>query len=231
MSDAIIRAVEATLKDLETAFAKSPTFFYTENDLVCWFVAELIPRLPDRGVSRDVEGQLHRLVHTEYPTPFRCKMDDGSFSIREDHERTQAGGGYSRGHFDIVILNPEFVARHNYQQLKAQNYHVFRQDVWDARVQGEAMLLYAIEFYFSRDPIPSLSAVDRCVQAIVQDADKLVGAKSLAYEGFVSKVQHMAFLKGASAAMNTEIQGRLAGRSDILLVCAPCCSASPLAGS
>lgn len=221
VSDAIIRAVEATIIDLESAFSRTPTFFYTENDLVCWFVAELVPRLPERGVVYDKDGLPHRLVHTEYPTPFRSDMKGGTFTVRAKHERTKSGRGYSRAHFDVVILNPEFVARHNYHQLKAQNYKVFREDVWDARVHGESMLLYAIEFYFSRDPTPSLAAVERCVKTIVQDADKLVGAKSPDYEGFVTKVQHIAFVKGSSAAMNSEIRTRLAGRPDIRLVFAP----------
>ncbi len=120
-----------------------------------------------------------------------------------------------------MVLNPAFVGRHTYHQLKAQDYEVFRNDVWDARLQGEPMLLYAIELYFWRDPIASSAAAERCVQDIVQDADKLVGARLPAYEGFVEKTQHMAFLKGPGDDRRSEIEEAMKGRCDVKTVFAP----------
>ncbi len=96
MSEAITNAVEETIEALRRTFEATPTLFYTENDLVCWFVADLVPRLPDGGLAPDAEGKPHRLVHTEFPTPFRCDMRDGGFCIREDYERTEEGGRFRR---------------------------------------------------------------------------------------------------------------------------------------
>jgi hypothetical protein len=213
-----MKEVEDTIEALAEKFKEAPTWFYTETDLVCWFVGDLNNRLGDGKSACDKYGLAHQLVHTEFPTPFRCDMRSGGFCIKKDDERTDNNGGFRRGHFDIVVLNPAFVASHTYHQLKAQDYAVFIKDVWDARQQGLSMLHYAVEFYFSRDPIASTAGSQRHITGIRQDAEKLKGARSPEYEGFVAKTQHIAFLKGASGERRREIEEAIGSEEGIRTV-------------
>lgn len=73
-------------------------------------------------------------------------------------ELCETGG---RGHYDLVILNPEFVAKHSIDEVIAKNFKRCKVDVEDH-------LLSAIEFKFI---INSLSANVRA--EIVKDFKKL----------------------------------------------------------
>jgi hypothetical protein len=222
MSEQIIKAVDDTIKALKATFEKTPTLFYTETDLVCWFTADLNGRLETLQEEADHSDLLHRIVHTEYPTPFRCDMSGGRFRWAADDERTVNNGLHSRGHIDIIVLNPAFIACHTYDQLKAQNYKTFTSDVLGASNNARPMLLYAIEFFFARDEIKLSrgekkdSAACRCANAIRQDADKLLRAKKA--PGFVTHIQHMAFIKGTGTDVRAMIERELDGRKEIMLV-------------
>lgn len=222
MRDAIDDAVHSTIEALVETFLAKPTLFYTEHDLVIWFAAELNARLAEMGEVTDRDGLPHRLVHAEYPTPFRCDMKNGGFIPKTEDDRTPTGGKYRRGHIDIAVLNPKFIARHTYQQLKAQNFEVFTRDVWDAKQEGEPMLLHAIEFYLSRDEIKLSRGKDRaagakrCARAILQDAKKVEEAARMT--GFVSSTKSLAFLKGTGKAVQAMIREAVGERPGIELV-------------
>jgi len=207
---------KAALDDLIEVFQKSPTLFYTENDLVCWMAAKLNDFLGDNGVVLDKDGLPHRLVHTEYPTPFRCSMAKQTFQIRDEEERTPKGGKYGRAHFDVVVLDPEFVAGHRYVQLNGQNLGLLQAEVFNSWTGP--MLAYAIEFHFSRKVIHRGSVAGK-VRDIEQDAMKLEAVKG--WNEFVAKTQHVAFLKDAGKVGQTLIQEALKERGGIRLVFAP----------
>ena len=84
-----------TLNALITTFKATPTFFFTENDLVCWLATSLNAALGEDGFARDRDGHRHMLVHTEYPTPFRCKMEHGGFEPKRLRTAGMKGGDIS----------------------------------------------------------------------------------------------------------------------------------------
>lgn len=115
----IIDAVDKTIKELCDAFQSRPTLFYTENDIVCYAYSLLRKNIPTL-VSHDKDGRDHLLVHGEYPTPFRCDMGGSKFEIKKDNKTTPRGGKYQRGHYDIVVLSPDFIGQHAFNEIKGQ---------------------------------------------------------------------------------------------------------------
>ena len=152
-------------------------------------------------------------------------MRNGGFALKPEGDRTEGGGKFRRGHLDIVVLNPTFVARHTYQQLKAQNFELFIRDVWNGRDEAESMLLHAIEFYLFRDEIKESRGADqtlaarRCAKAIIQDADKLDAAAAM--PGFAATTLHVAFLKGTGETVGRMIEDAIGQRKGIRLIFAP----------
>ncbi len=125
-SQLIINTVESSIKELCAVFEKSPTLFYTESDIVCCYYHLLLNSLPSNE-AQDKEGLKHSLIHREYPTPFRCDMGENRFEIKSDDDRTPRGGKYQRGHYDIVILNPDFISQNSFDVIKAQNYELYKE--------------------------------------------------------------------------------------------------------
>jgi hypothetical protein len=183
MKEQIIKAVDDTINALRSTFEKKPTLFYTERDLVCWFTEDLNRRLGRLKEAADSSGLLHRLVHTEYPTPMRCSMADGDCRVMQETDRTENKRRYRRGHLDIVVLNPAFIQHHDYKALKAQHYDHYKHYVLPQSQGLEPMMLFAVEFFLARDEIKPSNGTDKalaarkCAQAIRQDADKLVAAR------------------------------------------------------
>ena len=146
--------------------------------------------LGDMSNANDLEGKSHRLVHTEYPTPFRCHMAGGIFEPKTDEDCMRDKKRHGRGHLDVVVMNPDFIAAYDYHLLKAQHFEAYKSQVL-AAPKCTPMLIYAVEFYLSRDEIkqsrgPNKTlAAHRCAQGIFQDAKKLDAAKG--YPGFVEK--------------------------------------------
>ena len=153
--------------------------FFTENDLVCHFYHCLVNRL---GSSANVEcgdGTATSIVHTEYPTPFRCDMSHSQFAIKGDGDTTPGGGRYQRGHYDLVLINPGAISRLSVQTLRGQNYEKFKEEVLQSSDDSLfPILLHAFEFMLIRHDIrvggqPQRS-VERHCGLICQDFQKLL---------------------------------------------------------
>ena len=96
-------ALENAVHKLLDEFVQEPYTFFTEADAVVRF-HQLVDDAPE--LSRRVQtgdGYEISLAHREYPTFFR-------FDDRDPKERLESRG--SRGHYDTVVLNPDFVAAH-----------------------------------------------------------------------------------------------------------------------
>ena len=95
--------LETAIGKLIAEFKQTPYTFFTEADAVVRF-HELLSEDPafSRGV-RTADGHEISLVHREYPTFFR-------FDDRNPTERL--GPPARRGHYDTVILNPDFITAH-----------------------------------------------------------------------------------------------------------------------
>lgn len=215
MQQEIINAVDGSIEALIRLFQREPTRFFTENDLVCCFHRFLHEALEAMRVAtaNDKDGLPHDLIHCEYPTPFRCDMKNKGFQRRTDEDRTPRGKGYKRGHYDIVVLNPAFVARHSYSEIKCQDYGEFLVTVASTLIEVEPMLLYGVEFDYSRDTIkPSRGndwekAAKAFVAEVLQDTAKLTA--SIAMAGFMKKAAMLAFTKGTSGKVIDLIRSSL----------------------
>jgi len=193
----ILNIVDTEIENLCAAFRKTPTLFYTEDDIVCYFYSLLQPRL-EKYQQKDASGKLHSLIHKEYPTPFRCDMSDGKFRKTTDDEKTENKGSYRRGHFDIVILNPVFVHEFDYHTIKAQNYKDFIAKMGEQYNRCKyPLVLYGIEFMYSRDIIKKSKgkdpekAIKDYADKIIQDTDKLKEAQN---NGFMKKCRMLSFI-------------------------------------
>ncbi|MBN2001898.1 MAG: hypothetical protein JXA21_00970 [Anaerolineae bacterium] len=104
--------LEIAIRTLANEFLQTPYTFFTEADAVSHFQLLLEN---DPVINRKVESQdkfVTDLVHREYPTFFR---------FSDKNPTTRLGSPASRGHYDTVILNPEFVAAHPIEVVTNRN--------------------------------------------------------------------------------------------------------------
>ncbi|MCD6423035.1 MAG: hypothetical protein J7L42_02830, partial [Elusimicrobia bacterium] len=197
-----------------------PTLFFTENDLVCYFYAILRPKL---GVFNDQDGHKHSLIHTEYPTPFRCNMSNNKFELKKDNTRTEKGRKYRRGHYDIVVLNPDFIKQYSYVAIKAQDYKLYKLKVLSVNNIDGPPILYGVEFMFSRDPLKfsrgndKEKGIDKFVKKVIQDADKLLASKEIEGFKFMAQIKMLIFIKGSSKEIRSLLRDKLSDRDEIIL--------------
>lgn len=218
---AISRSVDKSISGLTELFKTDATRFFTENDLVCTFHRLVHDALTEIGLDTvtDQDRRPHNLIHCEYPTPFRCDMGGRRFEIKTDDCRTPRGKKYKRGHFDIAVLNPTFVASHPYHVIKGQKYKEFCSTVRPAFNESEPVVLYGVEFVFRRDEIkPSKGpdpekAANEFVAEVAQDAAKL--EEAVRHPGFMKAGLTLAFVKGTSERLMETIRRQLAGLSGI----------------
>jgi len=201
LQEEIINAVDSSIESFVTSFVNEPTRFFTENDLVCCFHRHLHNTLDQMGVATvlDKNKLPSSLVHCEYPTPFRCDMKKRRFIRKDDEERTEGGGKFKRGHYDIVVFNPEFIGCHSYLEIKGQKYSDFLRVVIPKMTESESAVLYGVELVFSRAPIPKSNGNEAAmafVADVLQDTAKLTA--SIAMPGFMKKAAMLAFTKGTS---------------------------------
>jgi hypothetical protein len=54
-------------------------------------------------------------------------MQRYNFRVTSDKEQTSRGGLYKRGHYDLVIFNPEFIKNHKLDVVCGKNYQKLSQ--------------------------------------------------------------------------------------------------------
>jgi hypothetical protein len=115
---------ERALANLEMAFRDTPRRFFTEQDLKAHLFQLVETALSRRGMLffETTDKQKVSLLHLEYPTPFRCNMSDHDFVKVQETDKTSNGGLYRRGHFDLVVLNPQFVKESDLVTVSGKNY-------------------------------------------------------------------------------------------------------------
>ena len=106
---------------LRATFHQHPDWFFTEHDIhsVLYNIAK--EELQQNGIMTEKTIDRHRviLVHHEYPTPFRCYMKGYNFELRDYKP-------YKRGHYDLIILNSEFVKNYKLDVVCGKDYQKFR---------------------------------------------------------------------------------------------------------
>jgi len=136
---------------LQTTFKSCPHCFFSEHDIHSTLYSITKKELKQLGIDSQTTRDRYKtsLVHHEYPTPFRCDMHGNMFRrpVQED-ERTQKGGLYKRGHYDLVIFNPEFVTNHELDIVCGKNYQKLRSVLPKLNIEP---LIWACEIiYFPR---------------------------------------------------------------------------------
>jgi len=215
----IIEAVNKSIDTISGEFRSHPTRFFTENDIVCRFYGILLEELPvSKAIDKD--GHEHFLVHREYPTPFRCDMSGGRFEVKDDDARTEKGGKFQRAHYDMVVLNPDFVDRHPHEVIRAQNYQLYKDEVVSEVDSHGPPILYGLEFMYRRDPLRYSRGTDRekgievFKSRVEQDADKLLASR---HRGFMDQTRMLTFVKGSSKEICSVLRDKLSQRDEIVL--------------
>ncbi len=219
--ETIIGAVDQSIEELCKEFRSRPTLFYTEHDIASFFYAILHRHLPDPKAS-DRDGSEHLLVHMGYPTPFRRAMSESSFKIKADDERTPEGTPYQRGHYAIVVLNPDFIKQYPYELIKAQDYDAYKKLVLSQLDRNRPAVLYGLEFILRRDPFPVLQAkgggreaIDEFIAEVNKRVDQL--AASQAIPGFMGRTRMLTFVKGGADEARTFLFKTLSERLEVLV--------------
>lgn len=216
----IIEAVDNSVEALCSEFRSHPTLFFTENDIVCYFYRILQQKLPIIKTS-DKDGSEHFLIHREYPTPFRCDMSKNKFELKDDDARTKKGEKYQRGHYDVVVLNPDFIRQHTYKVIKGQDYELYQEKVLSKIESYSPVILYGLEFMYSRDPLKysrgnvKEKGIEEFIAKVIQDADKLIASKNKG--GFMERIKMLTFVKGSSKEICSLLQKKLTKRNEIIL--------------
>jgi hypothetical protein len=96
--------VEKSIQQLGGEFLEEPYRYFTESDAVARF-HQLLENSGINSLVNSKDGYAIPQVHREYPTFFR-------FSDKNPTARLPAESKASRGHYDTVILNPEFILNH-----------------------------------------------------------------------------------------------------------------------
>jgi hypothetical protein len=218
----IIKAVDQSVEELCKEFRSRPTLFYTEYDMVSFFYT-ILQRALSMATVRDRDASEHFLVHMGYPTPFRCDTGGDRFQIKGDDERTDQGGLYPRGHYDIVVMNPAFIQEHSYELIKAQDYALYKKLVLPKLSKERPAIIYGLEFVLRRDPFPMLQerdgkgrgVVDAFVAQVNREAEKLVASQAI--PGFMDRIKVLTFVKGGADEVRTFLFKTLSERVEVLV--------------
>jgi hypothetical protein len=155
---------------LETDFHTAPSRFFSEHDIHAHLHHIVQTSLNAKGATfiKCRNGQTAP-VHLEYPTPFRCDMHGHTFKIRKDDERTPRGSLYRRGHYDLVILNPDYAEQYDVVTVSGKDHARLR----EARGSITASpLLWVCEVVFSAQVGATLPK--NWTQYVFQDAKKVI---------------------------------------------------------
>lgn len=150
------------VKRLGDMFHIYPDYFFTEHDihsLLCDIANEEL-KLYRVAPTETSDGHQVSLVHHEYPTPFRCDMEGYKFEKKEEPQ-------YKRGHYDLVILNPEFVKKNSLDIVCAKGFEKFEDAM---RNVNTAPLTWVCEVVF----FPRVKKLpNNAIKIIKQDARKV----------------------------------------------------------
>jgi hypothetical protein len=122
--------LETALHRLVESYWEEPYRYFTESDAVAVLHRWVAKRPGLAQVYHTVDGFETGLLHREYPTFFR--LDDSQPTCRLVPPA-------SRGHYDLVLMNPAFVQAH-----KAETVH--NRSIQAQGASAEPPLLAAVEF-------------------------------------------------------------------------------------
>jgi len=164
---------DSCLEELTVVFKdKGSDYFYTEKEIHSYFY-----HICHSTSFFEIDNTF--LIHTEYPTPFKCRQTKEAPYIKKELDCVKC----LRAHLDLVLINPNFV--HWVEQSKKNKEIIyglggirfsdymprFRGDYLEfCQEYNEAILLRAIEFKFFRH---SYDGIKYSRRSILQDIEKL----------------------------------------------------------
>ena len=168
----IDQAVRKAICKTINKFREQPYYFFTESDIHSYFYHSLYSS--EFTVKKD-----HRefyLIHREYPTNFRYEKDKMLVASYRPKEAGIKEG--ARGHYDIAVLNPEYVYSASVEDIVNKDARNIEKRV--GAVKHE--LLFAIEFKYVIKS--TLSFIDE----VEKDARKLKWAREFGVQESINLV-------------------------------------------
>lgn len=157
------------INELQDIFRKYPQHYFSEHDVHSVLYHLTQEQLKQHGETSQItlDGYNTSLVHHEYPTPFRCDMQGYKFRRVSEEERTPKGGLYKRGHYDLVILNPDFVKNYILDVVCGKDYKKLRSILPRLSIQ---LLIWACEIIY----FPKIKKLPKnAIKIIEQDTLKI----------------------------------------------------------
>jgi hypothetical protein len=149
----LVEKFDKIINQFITFYRKSDDYFFTEKELHSYFYHLC---LCDGSF---VLNNKFNLIHTEYPTPFKCSIikEEPYISIEDITSK------HIRSHIDLVMLNPNFVEwikqyKNHFDYLKGLRNQLFPKYIQEFISKyeqfyietKETVLLYALEFKYFR---------------------------------------------------------------------------------
>lgn len=162
---------ESAIERVINHFLRSPTSYFTEEDVRWRLMREIEVALAESGASEVTlkDGTKTSAVHGEYPTPFRCSMTKRSFVL------VPPRGTARRGHFDIAILSASAAAECDFRLACSQDFDGLPEKL---RSLSSCLLDMIVEILLLRnvaDPKWKKS-IQNAVEDAVQDMRKVAAA-------------------------------------------------------
>ena len=143
LNETLSSDINRCIRILSEKFRKWPYNFFTESDahsyLYLSFFRYGTPALKSLYQSKDHRRSV--LIHREYPTFFRYSQKELKLCRLDESKGTC-------GHYDMVVLNPDFINNHEIQQVISKD-NTIRQTV----NFNDNHLLAAIEFKLLHKPL------------------------------------------------------------------------------
>ncbi len=185
--------VAQSLKTSINRFREKPLLYFTESDIQTYLQKDLITGNTPRITLKD--GRIS-LIHREYPTNFRYQKSKLIVGYPDDElESTSLSNKHirSRGHYDLVVLNPEFLQEmlDKHQRINLSMEQIINKCVYraidrqcDLGGKHSEEILYAIEVkYLHMFNFKNKSMLDQ----ILMDNEKLSIALRLT-GGFIKPI-------------------------------------------
>lgn len=200
MTESLIHIFEKNILELERVISsKSENYFFTEKEIHSYFYHLCLNNIGDcQGLS---------LVHTEYPTPFKCiEIKEPPYIKRSATD----AGKHMRAHIDMVLFNPnyyDFIAKNNRGKItnksigyingimndRFSTYIGLLRSMYEAfaKKHHEPVLLYALEFKFHRHTFEGPRASSKGLERDISKLN-LLTAEQYGGEMFCGKVKSIA---------------------------------------
>jgi len=197
------------INELQRTFRSCPHCFFSEHDIHSSLYNIIKKELKQLGIDTQTtrDGYTTSLVHHEYPTPFRCDMRKYNFRVTGDKEKTSRGGLYKRGHYDLVIFNPEFVKNHKLDVVCGKSYQKLQLILPKLNMEP---LIWACEIiYFPKNgklPENAVKIIEQDTLKVKATLDyKIMNNKTFCKTGSVHVLTNFPQTKNASLQQETKI--------------------------